>query len=119
MWTLELIIVGCLHVVLYGQFNYLHDMDWWAVWTKKPSPEAIENEKEKQVQVHLSRFSVIRHTGANSWIDSEQKSWILKLVYVSSSAGNPWCHWKIGLTIKSYYQTLVFWWKLDQKSFII
>ena len=62
MWTLELIIVGCLHVVLYGQFNYLHDMDWWAVWTKKPSPEAIENEKEKQVQVHLSRFSVIRHT---------------------------------------------------------
>ena len=50
------------------------------------------------------------------WFDFEQKSWILKKFYASSSAGNPRCLCIMGLKIKSYYQILVFWWKLDQEK---
>ena len=53
------------------------------------------------------------------WIDSEQKSWILKMFRAHSSAGNPGCHWIIGLKIKSYYQTLPFWWKLNQEKALL
>ena len=48
--------------------------------------------------------------------DSEQKNWILKKFYVSSSAGNPGCHWIMGLKIKSYYQICAFRCKLDQEK---
>ena len=50
------------------------------------------------------------------WFDSEQKSWILKKFYVSSSAGNLGSHWIMGLKIKSYYQILARWWKLDHEK---
>ena len=39
----------------------------------------------------------------------QQKSWILPNFYDSSSAGNPGCHWIMGLKIKSYYQICAFW----------
>ena len=48
-----------------------------------------------------------------------QKSWILKTFYASSSAGNPGSHWVIGLKIKSYYQTIPFWWKLNQEKAVL
>ena len=53
------------------------------------------------------------------WIDSDQKSWILKMFQDSSSAGNPGMHWIIGPKIKSYYQTLPFWWRLSQEKAVL
>ena len=50
------------------------------------------------------------------WFDFEQKSWILKKFHVSSSARNPGCHWIMGLKIKSYYQILALYWKLEQEK---
>ena len=50
------------------------------------------------------------------WIDFEQKSWILKKIYASCSAGKPWYGWVAGLKMKSYYQMYPFWWKLDQEN---
>ena len=47
------------------------------------------------------------------------KSWIMKMFRVRSSAGNPGCHWIIGLKIKSYYQTLPFWWRLNQEKALL
>ena len=41
------------------------------------------------------------------------------MVYASSSVGNPGYHWIIGLKIKSYYQTLVLWSKLDQEKVVL
>ena len=52
-------------------------------------------------------------------IDFEQKSWIFDMSRVSSSAGNPGSHWIMGLKNKSYYQTLPFWWKLDQEKSVL
>ena len=37
----------------------------------------------------------------------------------SSSAGNPGYHWIIGLKIKSYYQTLPFWWRLNEEKAVL
>ena len=45
-----------------------------------------------------------------------EKSLALEMFYALGSAGNPWCHWIIGLKIKSYYVTLAFWWRLNQKK---
>ena len=66
-------------------------------------------------------LSNLQATGCSSkfWIDFKQKSWILKMFQVASSAEKPWCHWIIGLKIKSYYQTLPFWWKLDKKKAVL
>ena len=41
------------------------------------------------------------------------------MFYASSSVGNPGYHWIIGLKIKSYYQTLVLWSKLDQEKVVL
>ena len=48
-----------------------------------------------------------------------QKVEICKMVYASSSVGNPGYHWIISLKIKSYYQTFVFWSKLDQGKVVL
>ena len=61
----------------------------------------------------LNRYSI------KFWFDYEQKSWVLKKFYVSSSAGKSWCRWKIGLKSKSYYQTLPFWWTSKQGKTVI
>ena len=42
-------------------------------------------------------------------MNSEQKSWFLKVVCVSSSAGNSGNNSIVSLKIKSYYQTWPFW----------
>jgi len=44
---------------------------------------------------------------------------ICKMVYISSSARNLGHHWIISLKIKSYYQTLVLWSKLDQEKGVL
>ena len=64
-------------------------------------------------------FLYVQGVAASFGIDSEQKSWILKVFYASCSAGNPGRHWIIGLKIKSYYQTLPFWWKLNQEKAVL
>ena len=41
------------------------------------------------------------------------------MFYALGSAGNPGCHWIIGLKIKSYYVTLPFWWRLNQEKAVL
>ena len=64
----------------------------------------------------LSNFGDYFKCFSNFWIDFEQKSWILNMFYVSSSAGKSWCYWKICLKSKSYYLTLPFWWRSKQEK---
>ena len=82
--------------------------------TVGPAFFIVSNEKTGWEEIH-------HHKGCPSkfWFDSEQKSWILKVFYASCSAGNPGRHWIIGLKIKSYYQTLPLWWKLNQEKAVL
>ena len=102
--------------------EFFNKLLWHTIVYTYTEAKANQQRGNCSILIHIWnwRFRNLKLGWYKFWIECKQKSWVLKLVNVPSSAGNPWSHWLIGPKIKSYYPTLPFWWNWNQeKGYVI